>query len=343
MLTFIVTLSVVNLYFAAVERKQRAEEERASLVPPEALVFSVESGQMTVQRRFAARLQPWREAMVAAEVEGRILETSAETGDRVEGDHVLFRIDATLAELNLRAAEAALAATRARLEELARKWREAERLAATGAMSSSARDAARSAVEVEEAEIARLETEVERFRELLARHEVRAPFTGSVRERMVDVGERVAPGEKLASVVVLDPLRVVFFVSDREFQHFRPGSIIEVEIPLRPGERHRAAVAHVAPAAPTAGGGFRIEARLDNANTQWPGGIAGTVLADLETYRDIPFIPASAVRFEGARAYVEITTDGATGEMGEVVLGPEIEGMYPVHKGLEPGQRILIR
>jgi hypothetical protein len=55
-------------------------------------------------------------------------------------------------------------------------------------------------------------------------------------------------------------------------------------------------------------------------------------------------VPASAVRFAGRDAVVlKAPGDGGDPVPVKIVVGPEVDGIFPVFEGLEEGDRILIR
>lgn len=342
-LTLILLLSLVNLYFAALERRQRAEEERAGLVPPAALRHTVETRTLREERTFAGRLEPWRAATLAAESEGRILTIRRETGDAVEEGDILAEIDPTLPRLALEASEKARETRRQQVREAARQVREGEELLRSRSIPESEVESRRARLAIEEAELARLSTEVARAEALLDRHTLRAPFSGVIGQRMIDEGDRVMPGQAAFQLVDLARLRLIFQVGETERTAFSPGTEIRFQLSSARGEEHRARIGHLAPSRGPAGN-FRVEAPWENTGTNWPGGLQVVVTAPLILYEDLPFIPAAAVRFDGPRT----TVLRALGEDGEaeriaIEVGPEIDGQYPVLKGLMAGEVVIIR
>ncbi|MCH8474629.1 MAG: efflux RND transporter periplasmic adaptor subunit [Opitutales bacterium] len=341
-LTLVVLLAIVNLFFAALERERRAEEERATLRPPETLTHQVTTRDFTEKRHFGARMQPWQEAQIAAEVEGRILEINTERGASVTEGQPLLKLDDTLTRWQKIALEASLESAKTQRDEFARRLREATELAERRAIPGTEKEAAQAQVDIQEREIGRLEAEIGRLDELLERHTLKAPFTGIIGERRVDLGDRMAPGQTAFTLVDHNRLRVVFRVSEREYEFFVPGTMIEVEVTSRPGKWKEAQILHRAPATVGNNAGFRVEAVLPNHENPLPAGGTARVRAQLQTWRDLPFIPATAVRFEGSQTMVEIRTEDSD-TLKEVSLGPEIEGLYPVYSGLESGETVLIR
>lgn len=329
-------------YFAARALDLRLEQERAELVPPEPMLLEVERGDRSRTRSFAVRLHPYQRSAVAAETAGRVEEILVEEGDWVEQGDPLVRLDDKLARLTLDSARAALEAGNAQLRELQRRVREAERLSSAETIPQTELEAARSQAEVQAREIDRLRTEVSRQEEMLARHHVRAPFSGNVNQRLVEPGDSVTLHQPVVNLVTLDPLRLRFFVSDLEVGSFRAGDSLHLTLPSRPGEEFEAPVVSVAPATETTSGLYQIEARVPNPDHTLPGGAQGQVEAQIDTYTNMLFVPASAVRFDGPRALAEVWVDDEP-QVRELVLGRETDGKYPVLAGLEEGELLVVR
>lgn len=330
-LLFVVFFVIIGSFrFAeSIREKQRYEEERAALVPPPPNFVVVENKSMPRIRRYAAQLRPWAQAGVAAEASGRVVETLVEAGDFVEEGTPLVRLDDRLASI-------AVDQARAQYEESVRLLEEASRLLETRAISRSAFETQSAAVSLDHANL-------EEARERLSRHEVRAPFSGFVDERLVDKGDAVNLNQPVVRLVDLEKLRVEFFVGERELESFEKGTRLELRLTARPGEVFYPAVDFQARSADPSTRLFRIEAVFENTEKPLPGGLQGVVEAAIEQYQNFPFVPAAAVRFEGRRSRVwKMDTDTGEGSVVEIRVGPEIDGFYPVLEGLRSGDTLLI-
>ncbi len=336
-------VTVLTRYFAAIEHQQWLDERRAEIRETPPHTHTVSRGTETQRRQYSARLEPWRHSRVAAEVSGRVAEMPFESGDHVGSGDILAVLDDSLAQLRVRSSKASLDAALARLNEFERQEREAERLATSRALPETRLFEARSQVEVQTKEVARLESELERERELLDRHRVRAPFSGIVGERLVETGDSVSAYQPVAELAKLDPLRVVFHLSENEAALLALDQGMTVSLPRTP-DGIPIELKSLAPVADRRTGTLRAEALLPNEELRYRGGAAAVVEATVDLYEDYLFVPTKAVRFEGEQAYVERPAgEGGGNASVPVRLGPEIRGKYPVLSGLEEGEEVLIR
>jgi membrane fusion protein, multidrug efflux system len=327
LLAAVLVFSVARFLTGRALERQLAEE-RAALRPPQPLVIDVVRDTVERRRMFAARAEPWTRATLAPEVGGTVVRIAADVGSRVTTGAGLLALEDSTARAAAEAAEIQAA-------EAARRQREVDQLARTQVVATSDLAAATAAAAAAAREATRAAT-------LLEKHVLRAPFVGTVQARQASVGDYLNPGQPAFELVDVSRLRVVFQVSDTEIASFAPGGPVEVTL-MALGGRTNSAVIRRGPPASGPGGLFRVEAELPNGRGEIPGGIAVSVGAAVRLYRDTLFIPTAAVRLEGARAVVQRVRSEGPAEPVAVEIGPEIDGRFPVLRGLREGDRLLVR
>lgn len=322
-------------YADSQKERRRLEQERGELKPPEPRPVMVESRALVLRRTYSVEIAPWISARAPSEVAGRVVKTRAEAGQPVKAGDPLIEIDDRRARIALEEAEA-------RDAEAKRLLAEARRLRSSNVVSASQLEAAAAEARIAAARLADA-------RDHLERHVIRAPFDGVVNQRFVDEGDAVAPNEPAVSVLALDRLRLRFDVAAADLAAFRPGAVVTVRPGLPRASPREARVAFVAPSADPVTRLFRVEAEMPNTGEPLPGGLQGTVEAEVAVFPEGPVLPAAAVRFRGRGAVVLVASDEGATEAGpamserEVEVGPEVDGFYPVLAGIEAGERIYIR
>ena len=327
-LLVLTVLLASNRYIAAQRERQRMETERKELVPPAPEAVEVVSESLVRMRSFTADIRPWIQANVPAEVQGRVLETFVEAGQKVKKGDPLVKLDETRARITL---DAVLA----RHTEATRLLVETERLQKSRVVSQTAYEAALAEVRVSRALL-------DEARHTLDRHTITAPFSGVVNERLVDPGDAVNVNQPIARVVDLEKLRVYLHVGESDLSAFPPGKILSLQLGSGRHGTLQPEVLFTSRSAEPATRLFRVEAILDNATLSIPGGIQGTVETEVEVFPEGPVVPAAAVRFTGNEASV-LLEEGNSTTRSPVRLGPEIDGRFPVLEGLKAGDRVLIQ
>ena len=149
------------------------------------------------EREAPAVVVPRNQSRLAAEVSGVLQRWTVDVGAQVRKGQVLAQIDPRDSELARDRARAALQAAQARLELAQQQLKRARELVAQGFFSQEA-------LAQRETEVALLRTELTSNRAQLAlaqrqldKTALKAPFAGSIRQRLAQTGETVAPGSVL--------------------------------------------------------------------------------------------------------------------------------------------------
>lgn len=197
---------VIHLLIALVAAPALAQEPR-----------SVVLQNREVETTYAAEsvVEAVRQATVAAQVPGRIVDVRTDAGRRVKGGEVLMKIDA-------REASEGAAAAQARLTQAQAHFERTRNLFAQKFVSRAALDQA-------EAELKSARAASGQAGAGLSYATVTAPFAGVVAQRHVELGEMAAPGRPL--VTVFDPkgLRVVANVPQYQLTELRGAARARVE------------------------------------------------------------------------------------------------------------------
>ena len=328
-----------------------SDKPKTKAVPPPlpVTVVQVESQGIPDRRRFPGTTQAVMEVFLEARIEGFLEERLFEEGSIVQRDEVLFVIEQPPYEAEVLKAAGQVREAKASLE-LARLDYERNRpLAESGAVSTQELDqyaanlaSARGQVEATEAALIQAEIQLEYT-------EVRAPFTGRIGERLVDVGNvvgGVGNPTQLAKLVQADPMRVVFQPAGSDVAAFLaawPSTDVSVEITI-PGENDGKPIMGrldlVDNAANASTSTFLARAEFPNQDGKVLPGLVTDLVVDLGTMPDQMVVPAEAIRNDPQHAYVWLVKDDALVRR-DVELGPQWEGLRVV-KGLKAGETVLV-
>ena len=272
-----------------------------------------------------------------------------EEGDAVRAGQTLAVLDGEISQLDLDVAAAATAEAAAGLAEAQRRLAAARDIG-EGFFPGDELRSRDSAVQTAQALLTRRQAEQARQRELLARHEIRAPFTGVVGARLVQVGEWVAPGTALVELVDLSSLRLAFALPQALYGRVGPRTELQVELDSEPGRRHSARVMAVVPVSDPEARTFTLRAALDKAPPLTPGMSARASLRLADGSSGIT-VSRDAVnrRADGRQTVWVVDANGngaaATGVVREqpVTLGAGQGERVVVLEGLRGGETVVVR
>ena len=311
------------------------------------------------------------QVVLGTKVAGRIGELLVDLGSRVRRDQAVARLDPTDAQLRVDQAVAALQQARARLglspegtddrvdpeqTSLARQARavldearltkeRTDRLWKQELIAQAQVDTAVSALGVAEARyqdaieevrnrqavLLQRRSELELARQQRADTVVTSPIEGAVSERRASVGEYLAAGAPVVTLVKLHPLRLRLAVPERDAAGVRGGQPVVVTVEGVAGE-HRGRVARISPAISEQNRTLLVEAEVPNESAALrPGAFAKADIVLAGDLRVVTVPAAAIVTFAGVEKVltvdkgraveVRVTTGRRLGDRVEIVTG----------------------
>ncbi len=290
--------------------------------------------------RVTGQLEGMRDARVAADTTGKVLEAAFERGSMVAAGALLVRVDDRSSTLGLKEAEAALALANARLQ-LARS--EVERHAPlVGSKAVAEADFRRMEADlaVREADALAVAARRDLARKTLADAVVRAPFAGVVAERLAEPGEMLKPDSVVARIVEVSRLRLALNVPETSAGDVKEGQAVTFTVAALPGASFRGTIRHVGAAVRKSARDLVVEAEVDNRDGRLrPGYFADARIASKET-RGLT-VPTTAVRADGTRRSVFVVASDVAEER-LVEVGEAGDGWVEVRRGVAATNRVVV-
>lgn len=357
------------------ERTSAAAPKEPS--PVAVRVAAVQSQPIDRFLRVTGSLQADEKADVAAEIAGRVVGTPVERGTRVAAGAVLIRLSATEADASLREADANAAQLEARLGlapgqsfDVARvpdvlnakaslDWAEADFGRIKSLLDQKVVSQAEYDQKSTQVQAARQQYQLaqnvaqQSYRGLLAARArvdlarksasdtvVRAPFAGIVAERLVGTGDYVSKGNKVATVVRIDPVRVELTVPEQYLSQVSSGQAVRLSVDAYPNEVFTAKVRFVSPALKSDQRALTVEAVAPNRDGRLKPGLFATALLQQPAPAPALLVPASAVETIAGTSRVYVV--GTAGKVEEriVTLGEKVGDRTELTSGVKAGERV---
>jgi membrane fusion protein (multidrug efflux system) len=260
----------------------------------------VRLGKLDAAGRVTGTVRAFHRATVTAETQGRVVARGVEPGAQIEADALLVELEASRFELELRRSEASLRAARTVFAHAKRELERGEKLVAQSAISTQRIDDLRHAVDRARDELSLAKVNLDTAKRNLTDTRIRAPFTGSVDSFEVNVGDFVAPGTPVATVVDLSRVRIFAGVTAGEAARLEPGSVAEVRFADLGGERFEATLKSVGRVADRADGTYEIELWLEQADARMRDGLVGEIqLPDANQEQRLLTLRSALLRRDG--------------------------------------------
>ncbi len=332
-------LLAVSLQGAATAQRAPGQGERPA-VPVEVEV--VQERQVTPTTRVLGGLEPKRRSVVAASIEGYVIDYPIDEGQRVESGAVLARLRSRVLKLQLAEAQAALAAIRERHRNAERDLERARELIKIGAVTQKDLDERATlertlalAIPQSEARVAILEADIDK-------KTVTSPYAGQIVEEHTEVGEWLPRGGPVATLVDISSVYVRVAVREQIVRFVEPGRSVSISVPAASDEPYTGVVVSVSDQGDPESRTFpvRVEVKNDgrlraglSASVEFP---AGRAMSALTVSKD-------AVLLQGTRSYVWLYGEGGRPERRDIITGASSGSRFAVLEGLRPGDRVIVR
>jgi len=333
------------------------------------------------------------QATISVKVPGRLRSIAVDLGSVVQRGQLIAQSDPQDYQLRVQQAEASLAQARARLglppavgndrvdPEQTNTVRQARVLAdearahrdrqqtlfeqgviartqldtaeASSKVALSRLDDAREEIHNRLAILAQRRSELDIARQQLADTSVHAPFDGAIQERRASVGEYLATGAPLATIVRMDPLRLRAEVSEREAPHVRVGQTVRV---TTEGDAniYTGRIARLSPTITPQSRMLMVEAEVNNKTSALrPGSFARAEIVTDDHSMSLTVPTRAIIAFAGVEKVIvvkdgkavekPVKTQRRTAEWTEVVSGVTAGEMVILDPGnLQSGQTVAV-
>ncbi len=305
--------------------------------PPEIVTTAVAQAQIWESTLTAVgSLVAVQGVVIAAEMSGKVVAIAFEPGSMVKAGDLLIQQDIAAEEAELRAAEATAGLTKLTLER-------ARRLLAEGTFSQAEFDKA-------DADHKQARAQIDNIRAVIAKKTVRAPFTGLLGIRLVNLGQMLSPGDQIVSLQSLDPIYANFSLPQQQLTRIRPSLKVRVATDALPGEVIEGAVTAINPQVETATRNIMVQATVPNRNQHLRPGMFVNVTVLLPEQDKVLVIPSTAVLNAPYSDSVFIVEHAAGDKQGAsdkvarqqfVKLGERRGDFVAVIAGLKEGEMVV--
>ena len=246
-------------------------------------VAEIKIGPIERRKTFSGALESPSEFVIAPKISGRVELLNVDIGDTIKRNQVVARLDDAEYEQAVLLAKADLAVAKANLVEAQSAYEIAERelkriseLLKEGLASDSEYDSAKAdqlakqaKLAVSEAQVKRADASLETARIRQGYTEITAGWTGgddtrTVGERFINEGDMVSANTPLLSIVELDPILGIVYVSEKDYVYLKTGQHAFLTTDAHPDEIFQGQISRIAPIFRQATRQARVELTIEN-------------------------------------------------------------------------------
>ncbi len=311
-------------------------------------VASVTVGPFEVRARTIGTVSIDATVQVKSQVDGRIMEAPFSEGQIVHKGDLLFRLDPSLFEAQLKQSQAALARDQAQLANAQSDLKRFSDLAKKGFATAQQEEQANAQAKVLSAAIAADLAAIDIAKLQLSYTEISSPLDGKTGRILVQPGNLVKANDTGALVVInrLQPIAVDFSLPQQDLpalQHRMAKGKLKVSVAIPGDERPpmQGNIDFINNAVDATTGTIALKASLDNADLRLVPGQLVDLTILLQTIDEALTVPIEAVNEGQSGQYVYVLAADGTVAISPVKVAYEDGGRAVIADGVRAGDKVV--
>src|SRR5262249_21189935 len=295
-----VTAGVIGgLGFVKFRQVQEAMGQAAAFQPPPEAVTTVvaEREDWPASLNAIGTVTAVQGVTVSADLAGIVTHIAFESGESVRDGDLLVELDTRQEQAQLAQQQARLGAAEAARDLARLNFERMDGLVNEGAITRAEFDRAVAEQKQTAAELTQTEAQIEEIRATIARKTIRAPFSGILGLRQVNLGQYLSAGDPVVPLQSLDPTYVNFGVPQQDTGEVRIGQTVRITTDDRKGAAFTGRITAINSIVDEETRNVQIQATLANpAGKLRPGMFVQTEVL-LGANRAAVTLPASAISY----------------------------------------------
>jgi membrane fusion protein (multidrug efflux system) len=270
---------------------------------------------------------------VSNDAPGTVSRILFESGANVRAGQVLVELDTSVER-------AQLASARARKELAASTAKRSRALLESGAIASASSEA-------DEASLKTSSTDADALQAQIERKIAKAPFSGRVGLRLVNLGQYLAPGTPITMLEAVDSVYVDFTLPQQRLDDVKVGMPVRVAREGDAGAPVEGTIAAVEPSVDAATRAMKVRAAIANTGERFRPGMFVTVSVVLPKQAAVVTVPATSIVHASYGDSVFIVGDDAKPKTGKIArqqfvkIGASRGDYVAVLDGVKAGDEVV--
>ncbi len=243
---------------------------------------------------------------LAAEVSGLVTAIHFDSGATVQAGQLLLELNA--------------APFKAQLEQLKAAARLAKQSYDRDVAQYKVEAVSKAAVEISAANLKSALAQVTMQEAVIAQRSIRAPFSGRLGIRQVDLGQYLAPGTALVNLQKLDPMYLDFSVPQAQMDMARVGEKVTIQTSAFPDKVFTGTISAIEPQVDISTRNLKVRASIANPNNELLPGLFATVRVNRGDQKQYITLPNSVIAYNPYGSTVFIVNNKGKGADGKPQL-----------------------
>lgn len=343
--TIIVAIFMTCLALSGCAKKVEKPKGR----PPAFVITAAASQQnIPVMIKAIGNMEASESVAIRTQISGELTKVAFREGQDVQQGALLFQLDPRSYQAALLKAEASLARNRIIQNNARKDYERYSQLVKEGIVTQEQAEGYRTKAESAAADVDADKAAVESARTQLSFCTIKAPISGRLGALAIDRGNVVKANDTvLVTINKLAPINASFTISEKELAAVKRQMVVgamsvTAEVPGVPGAKEKGVVTFIDNTIDVATGTIRIKASFGNTKKLlWPGQFVNLSLT-MAVLNNAVVVPSQALQTGQKGQFVFVVTKDGTAEVRPVIVGPVLQGVTVVEKGLQSGEQVVV-
>lgn len=169
---------------------------------------------------------------------------------------------------------------------------------------------------------------------------IKAPISGIISKRFVDVGAMVGPAQPLVSIVDIDTVKLLTHVSDEDLDKVKAAQKVEVKVGTYLNRSYEVKEINISPVMDPLSRKIEVKINISNPDYLLKPGMFPRIKLWGEK-KNVLLVPKAAVVKKEEKEQVFVVRDNRA-YLQKVIVGLEKDGLVQIMKGLKEGDQVVI-
>lgn len=290
---------------------------------------------------YSGKAAPSKEIDVMPTIPGKVVNFNYEVGDKVKEGAVLFTVDSTDLQNNLRSSQASYEAAKLNADNALKVYENNKTLFEQEIIAEAELDKMKFAYESAAANLTTLEVQMDVIKKNIGDCTVTSPMSGVIATRGLERGSFATQSSPAYTLMDLSVIKVEVGVSEQAVNHMAVGDTVMVDMSAAAAEPMAGKISTISPAANQTGT-YTVKIELNNSKGLIKAGMLAEVRFTREKAEEALVLPRNAVMTKDDQSYVYVV-EGTTAKKVVVETGIETGETIQITSNLQEGAQVVTR
>lgn len=276
---------------------------------------------------FLGTFEPVRQNTVGSDAQGKVISLSVDEGDYVSKGQLIAKVDGEMLELQIQNADISIEGQK---NDDARYTNLSKENAVAGVQVEKTKLGLRTA-----------ENQKKQLQKQLRNTNIRAPFSGTITKKMIDVGSFLGNGSPVVEITDISSLKLTINVPERDILKFKQQQNVIVKADIYGNRTFDGKVSNISVQADKAHN-FEVQITVKNAAKDLMAGMYGSVSLSNNKSVSALAVPRKALVGSSKNPQVYVVRNGKA-VLTSFTSGTSDGDYIEVVSGIQPGDRIVVK